>query len=139
VVTVLVVPPALVLLVWGIGKLRRIRAATAEDRQRLQTAQDVHRRLRTPVTASAASVRRLLTDFLRARLKMPPGEITPDDAAERLEQAGVNPLLARQFADLLDTCTTAEFAPGLVPIPPSDLAARADRLLRIIQQQGVMI
>jgi hypothetical protein len=74
-------------------------------------------------------VRQLLQEFLRKHFRLPPGEVTPRDAEEHLCRGGVAPGLARSFAALLDTCETAEFAPGVVNTTASDLAIYARQLM----------
>jgi hypothetical protein len=79
-----------------------------------------------------AGVRQTLQDFLRRRFHLSPGEVTPHDAAECLRRGGVPEGLARSFGALLETCDTAEFAPGVVSTSPSDLAAYARQLMNQI-------
>jgi hypothetical protein len=76
-----------------------------------------------------ADVRRSLQDFLRRHFRLPPGEVTPGDAEACLCRSGVSGGLARSFAALLDTCGTAEFAPGVVNTSPPELAAYARQLM----------
>jgi hypothetical protein len=138
VVGTLVLPPAVVLLLWGLGIFRRRHAAVVEERQRHQAAAEVRSQLHTPAP-TAAGVRQLLADFLRARFQMPPGEITPHDAAERLREAGIHTRLSREFAELLEHCVAAEFAPGLMAASGADLAVRADRLIQAVERLGVPV
>jgi hypothetical protein len=70
-----------------------------------------------------------LQDFLRRHFDGPPGEVTPQDAGECLRRRGVPEGLARSFAALLDTCATAEFAPGVVNTTAADLATYARQLM----------
>ena len=77
----------------------------------------------------AAEVSAAVQDFLRARLEMPPGEITPDDATQRLLRAGYPVELAERCADVLRACAALQFAPNAVSEGSSELAASADRLL----------
>jgi hypothetical protein len=68
---------------------------------------------------------------------MQPGEITPGDAERRLQEAGVDPSLAGQFAKLMETCAVAEFAPGLSTVSPTELSAEAEALIRALLRRGV--
>jgi hypothetical protein len=74
-------------------------------------------------------VRRTAQEFLRHHFHVPPGEVTPQDAEDCLRRSGVPQGLARSFAALLDTCATAEFAPGVVNTTSADLAAYARQLM----------
>jgi hypothetical protein len=129
-------PVALALLAWRVHKFRQRRAATAGQRQQRQTTREVQRQLKTS-SLTITAIRQALTDFLRARFRMPPGEITPGDAAARLQEAGIEEALARQFAALMETCAAAEFAPGLIAVSVAELSAEAERLIRALVGRGV--
>jgi hypothetical protein len=108
--------------------LRQQRENRALAAQQQRAAGEVRRQLHSSVQ-SFHDVRELLQHMLRTRFGMPPGEITPHDAAERLTQSGVDEGLAKACAELLETCTAAEFAPGLAPAPLAELAAQAEQLV----------
>jgi hypothetical protein len=109
--------------VWGLRRLRRRRPVVARP------VVTRTRRERTVPPKTFAGVRQTLQDFLRRHFQLPPGEVTPRDAGECLRRGGVPDGLARSFAALLETCETAEFAPGVVNTSPADLAAYARRLM----------
>jgi hypothetical protein len=108
-------------------KYRIRRAARNREHQEMDAARQ---RLHAP-HLSIDDVRRAMQDFLRARFALPPGEITPKDAEERLAQAGYGEKLARWCAEVMTRCEAAEFAPGSAP-PAAELAASAERVLRAI-------
>jgi hypothetical protein len=97
-------------------------------RQRRQLIEQARQRLRTG-SPTAAEVSAAVQDFLRARLEMPPGEITPTEAAQRLTRAGYPPELAERCAEVLRACADLQFAPGATTIGANELAGTADRLL----------
>jgi hypothetical protein len=82
-----------------------------------------------PPPPTFAGVRQTLQDFLRRHFRLPPGEVTPHDAGESLRRGDVSEWLARSITALLETCETAEFAPGVVSTAPSELAAYARQLM----------
>jgi hypothetical protein len=108
--------------VWGVRRLRRPRTSPAPR------AVVAHPTIAQPA-ATFAEVRRSLHDFLRRHFRLPPGEVTPHDAAEALLRGGVPAGLARSFAALLETCEAAEFAPGVAKASPADLADYARQLM----------
>ena len=55
-------------------------------------------------------------------------EVTAGPKGPALRRGGVSSGLARSLSALLDTCETAEFAPGLVPAAPSELDAYARQI-----------
>lgn len=114
------------------GKASR---AVAQDHQR--AAGEVRRKLDSSVH-SVHDVRELLQMALRIRFDLPPGEITPHDAAMRLHHAGVDPSLVNACAELLDTCAAAEYAPGVNPVSLPELTARAERLIARLANAGSM-
>jgi hypothetical protein len=75
-----------------------------------------------------AEVRQKVQEFVRRYFRLPPGEVTPHDAEACLLRGGVPQGLARSLAALLETCDTAEFAPGVANTSPSDLAVYARQL-----------
>jgi hypothetical protein len=116
---------------WRRRTARRLRANKADraaDSQRQQAAGVLRQQLVSRVQ-TAHDVHELVQQALRARFDLPPGEITPKDAAERLCQLGVDGKLAHACANLLKTCAAAEFAPGVPALPLPELAAEAERLL----------
>jgi hypothetical protein len=123
---------------WGVRRIRRQRGVVALAAPHVADASvaPVVARPRAEPLAPAvtfAGVRQTLQDFLRRRLHLPPGEVTPHDAEEHLRHGGVAAGLARSFAALLDTCEAAEFAPGVVTTPPSDLADYARQLIKQVK------
>ena len=119
---------------WGVRRLRGPRpapvAAPVEPARPLPVAVPRLKPLPPPPPPPTfAEVRQTLQDFLRRHFQLPPGEVTPHDAEESLRRGGVSEGLARSFAALLETCETAEFAPGVVNTLPSELAAYARRLM----------
>jgi hypothetical protein len=131
----LLVAAALVAVVLLGGRLRRAahqfrlsQASREVARQHRRAAGEVRRQLTSRVQ-SVHDVRELVQHMLRTRFGMPEGEITPHDAAERLQAAGVEQGLARSCADLLDQCAAAEFAPGVDPVSVPELGARAEQLV----------
>lgn len=116
------------LLVRGARRLRQRRASVAVVRHQRSAAGEVRRQLHAG-DLSVSKVRETLQAMLRHQFGMPAGEITPQDAADCLRRAGVSPGLAHSCAALLETCTAAEFAPGMLPVSLDELAAAADRLV----------
>jgi hypothetical protein len=112
---------------WGVSRLRRRPRLIA--RPAPVPVAPARRLGPLPPAATFATVRATLQDFLRQHFRRPPGEVTPHDAQQCLRRGGVPEGLARSFAALLDTCETAEFAPGVVNTSPSDLAAYARQLM----------
>jgi len=113
---------------WGVRRLRRQRAVSADPEPVRPVALPVPRPPSAPAP-TIAMVRQSLQDFLRQHFQCSPGEVTPHDAEDCLRRGGVPEGLARSFAALLDTCQTAEFAPGLVTTSPSELVAYARQLM----------
>jgi hypothetical protein len=114
----------------GIGLRRRRpqrRQQAARKRQQRQTIEQARQRLHEPAL-TAADVSAAVQDCLRARLEMTPGEITPEEAAERLRQAGYPPELAESCAAMLRECATRQFAPDQASAA-NDLASSANHLL----------
>src|SRR5262249_58156358 len=132
--------------VWVVRRSRRGRMSPAHPAPAVPVAVAAPRPVAVPAPRPVARVRRdppapaptfagvrqTLQDFLRRRFHLPPGEVTPHDAAECLRHGGVPEGLARSFGALLETCDTAEFAPGVVSTSPSDLAAYARQLMNQI-------
>ncbi len=119
---------AVCLAVVGMRYVRRRRVVRQQQNQIRQAVAEVQLDLGT-AKATVAEVRRVVQDFLRKNFDLPPGEVTPADAEDCLRRAGVPDGLVRSCAALLETCATAEFAPGLLATPPADLNAYARRLL----------
>jgi BatD DUF11 like domain len=125
---------------WGVRRLRGPRPAVAPvEPSRPAPPVALPQPIARPATPAPrhqpvppptfAEVRQALQDFLRRHFRLPPGEVTSRDAGESLRRGGAPEGLARSFAALLDTCETAEFAPGVVNTSPSDLSAYARRLM----------
>jgi hypothetical protein len=74
-------------------------------------------------------VRELLQNALRKCLHLPPGEITSQDASEKLRQAGVARALADECAEILDACAAAEFGPGTESTLLSELTSRTEKVI----------
>lgn len=98
-----------------------------------QAIEDARQRLRkSPATAAAVST--AVQDFLRAHLELAPGEITPEEAVERLHQAGYALELSQTCAAVLRACAARQYAPS----PTRDerditiLALTAERLMNEI-------
>ncbi len=113
--------------VWAVRRLRRHPRPLA--RPAPASAAPAPRLAPLAPAPTFAAVRETLQDFLRRHFRLPPGEVTPGDAEQCLRRGGVPEGLARSFAALLDTCETAEFAPGVVPTSPADLAAYGRQLM----------
>jgi len=118
--------------VWGWRRLRRPREVGVRPAEPDLPAFPKPRLEPLAPAPTFTDVRRTLQDFLRKHFQVPPGEATPHDAEASLRRGGVKDGLARSFAALLDTCETAEFAPGVVSTSPSDLTAYARRLMEEI-------
>jgi len=112
----------------ALGWVQASKASKAAIQQHQQTSRDLRRQL-TQHVQSVHDVRELFQQALRARFDLPPGEITPHEAAERLRQAGVDAGLADVCAELLATCSAVEFAPGGAAVSVPELAARTERLI----------
>ncbi len=119
---------AVIATVWGVRAWKRRRLTRASRRRYQATMAEATRGLQSSAP-TIEGVRQTMQDFLRRRFRLPPGEVTPRDAADCLRGAGVEEGLARACADLLETCATAEFAPGVVALSPTDLAAYARKLI----------
>ncbi|MGH7169192.1 MAG: hypothetical protein ACRELG_02800, partial [Gemmataceae bacterium] len=127
---------AVVLLILGVVVgLRRWPAARSQHAVRLRwQRQDIaqaRQRLQAP-SLTAAEVSAAVQDFLRIRLDMAAGEITPEEAAECLTQAGYPPELTESCAEVLRACASRQFAPGQATSGAEDLAIVADRILGTI-------
>jgi hypothetical protein len=114
---------------WSLQRRRRF-ASSPQPSARAELAEALDR-LRGPAR-SAAPIREVVQDFLRRRFQLPPGEITPHEAVEHLRKAGVGEGSIRGCAELLESCTAVEFAPGLRSPGVAELAAEAERVLRRI-------
>jgi hypothetical protein len=115
--------------VWGWRRLRRPNkeAAIPPPQPELPALPRPHLERLAP-GPTFDGLRQSLQEFLRRHFGVPPGEVTPYDAECYLIQGGVKEGLARSFAAVLETCETAEFAPGIVSTTPSELEAYARRL-----------
>jgi hypothetical protein len=113
------------------GRLRRWRAHRTE-RAATRYKQQASREACHSISHRAQSVqdvRELLQNALRTCLHLPPGEITSQDASEKLRQAGVDGVLADECAGILEACAAAEFAPGMEATPLSELTSRAEKVI----------
>lgn len=59
-------------------------------------------------------VARTMTEYLAAKLDLPPGSVSAERAAERLRAARVPDDLVRELQRLYDTCEAARFSPAAV-------------------------
>jgi hypothetical protein len=112
----------------GWKRYRVRRAVRVQERQALD---QFRQRLQAP-HVTVDEVRHTLHDFLRGRLSLPPGEVTPQDAESALERAGYSAALARACADVLSHCEEAEFAPGVPHLSAAELAAVAEQAIQAI-------
>lgn len=97
----------------------------------------VHRRRRMvrravaqlcPSKVTLPIIKQTFQAFLHSRFGLPPGEITALDL-ERLHAHGVSQDLVRGCVALLTDCAQIEFAPGLQPRSPAELAQQARQLI----------
>ncbi len=116
-------------MLWVAGRWRRSRRPPIAPPEPLPVAIPVVRPGPLPPPPTYARVRQSLQDFLRRHFLTTTGEVTSRDAEAALRQGGVASGLARSLAALLDTCETAEFAPGLVTAAPAELDAYARQLM----------
>jgi tetratricopeptide (TPR) repeat protein len=58
------------------------------------------------------AVARALTDYLAAKLQLPPGAVSAEAVAEHLARRGVAPTIAEQLRDLFAHCEQVRFAPS---------------------------
>jgi hypothetical protein len=110
---------------------KRYRAHRAVRVQERQTLDQFRQRLQAP-HVTVDEVRRTLHDFVRHRLSLPAGEVTPQDAEAALARAGYSAALARAFADVLNRCAEAEFAPGVPHPSAAELAALAEQAIQAV-------
>jgi hypothetical protein len=111
------------LAAWGVSRVHRSRKPLAIPVSP-PTALPITRpaaQAPLPPSPTFATVRTTLQEFLRRHFHLPSGEVTAADAEACLRRGGVPEGLARSFAALLDTCETAEFAPGVVNASPGGL------------------
>ena len=78
---------------------------------------------------------RVLTDYLADRFNLPPGELTPPEAARVLLDHGAEEQLATGVADFLEHCGAARYAPGAVQsLTPAEAAQRIRTWIRRIER-----
>jgi hypothetical protein len=99
------------------------------DRLKETAAAYALRRLGKP-QPTAEHVRVVLQEFLRRRFAMPPGEVMPLDALERLGAAGIDDEMAQKCANVLEKCAAVEFSSGVATASTAELAASAQEVVR---------
>ncbi|HVN85392.1 MAG TPA: BatD family protein [Candidatus Binatia bacterium] len=58
------------------------------------------------------AVARAVSEYLSAKLDLPPGSVTADTAAERLRARGLSPQVAGELQEFFATCERVRFAPS---------------------------
>jgi hypothetical protein len=114
-------------------------AAHLAGRRRSRAARRGLKRLRSlsralPARQTADRVVAIIGDYLRERLELAAAEPTSEEVTTCLEEAGIAPVLAGQFANLLDACAATRFAPDAL-VPRTDLAGEAARLIRQLEAE----
>jgi hypothetical protein len=98
--------------------LRSRKSRPAECRvaptQSLDWRREALRRLAGATTAAETAAG--LVTYVRARCHLPPGEITPTEAAAALRRVDVDATLAERTAEILDRCASARYAPQPVAV-----------------------
>ncbi len=145
-VAAVLVPPAAYLLIWGPTCYRRSRQQDVAGRRRQAALPQAKRRIATaardaspraapsagaaaaapevaPASAAASEIRAAMCGYLADRFHEPAARFDAGEAARRLDAAGVDPSLIREWRDVLETCEQASFG-GLVN---GDIATLADR------------
>lgn len=111
----------------GDVRLVRFSRAGAAARRALEATR------RTLATAGTSgthdAIARTISDYLAAKLDLPPGLVTTN-AAQRLTERGVDPAVAAEVRDLFGVLERERFAPATAA--PVDLAAQIDRAERIV-------
>lgn len=117
---------------------QRRRRLTAPERERRSEALAARRELGSHLRPDAdpEALGEALTNYLRSRWNLPPGEVTPAEAARSLEASGVAAELAERVGLLLDTCFTVRFAPGGVAVLEKDLVTEARELIAKLDRLG---
>jgi hypothetical protein len=85
-------------------------------------------------SVSSFHVRRVLGDYLRLRLALPPGETTPQEAKKALLTRGLGSDWAGKAEAMLQECDAALFAPSS-PAGVNDLKADATQLMRSLETE----
>jgi len=106
---------------------RMARTAIAGARQKLGAGDHV---------AFYDAVARAMTDYLAAKLDLPPGAVTADAVADRLRRHAIASDVARELAAFFATCEQARFAPatdGQADVERT--LARADAIVRALERE----
>jgi len=106
---------------------RAARTAIAGARQKLGAGDRV---------AFYDAVARAMTEYLAAKLDLPPGAVTADAVADRLRRHAIAPDVARELEAFLATCEQARFAPasdGEADVERT--LARADAIVRALERE----
>ncbi len=82
------------------------------------------------------AVARALTDYLGAKLQLPPGAVAPDVVAAHLASRGVAPAVTEQLRDLLAHCEQVRFAPASASDGDMQQSLeRADAIVRALERE----
>jgi tetratricopeptide (TPR) repeat protein len=118
----------------GDARYARFTRAGREARRRLGAAREALRAgdlVRFYDTLAAA-----VSDYLSAKLDLPPGAVTADTAGDRLRRRGLPPALAQDLQDVFAACERARFAPGEDGRADGEATlARADALVRALERE----
>ncbi len=131
-------------------------AAVLWDRRRRRLSGDVRwarftragRQARRAIAAARAALRtgdaavfydavaRAISEYLSAKLDLPPGGVSPDTVGERLRQTRLSPTLIRDLEEFFATCERARFAPSADGSADMDRTlARADAIVRGLERE----
>jgi hypothetical protein len=91
--------------------------------------------MRLGEATTADDIARCLTAYLRVRCELPEGEVTPLEAADALRRAGMDDSLADRFAEVLEACYAARFAPERLAVAEAALFHEARRLAGLIDRK----
>lgn len=106
---------------------RAARTAIAGARQKLGAGDHV---------AFYDAVARAMTEYLAAKLDLPPGAVTADAVADRLSRHAIAPQVAHDLEAFFATCEQARFAPasdGQADVERT--LARADAIVRALERE----
>jgi hypothetical protein len=135
----MVLPPGLCLAWWGLWRHYYPDTARVVTLRRSRAARLALKALRAARPTgdgdeTAARSADVVAGYLRQRLDFTAAEPTPFEISVRLEQAGVSPALAGQFADFFRTCDAARFAPGSLD-GQENLGGQAAALVRQLEAE----
>jgi hypothetical protein len=116
----LLVPPAAYLLIWGPTCYRRARQRDVVGRRRQAALPQAKRRIAAAAAAprdsgddsaiaAASEIRAAMCGYLADRFDEPAGRFDSDEAARRLQTAGADEALVREWRELLNACEQASF------------------------------